>query len=211
MPSLKPDVAFFTAILAQNTRILNDDYFKNTYALKDNHFEQTQIRGVLPQNCAALKAFITASMTREEEKRVYFLAGTEKLGAGQNGHHQGRKAASQWFRTQKIGQQIYSVIDTVLRDNEAHPQQLVADDPDIGALQLPDEGGIHSIIEVPVAEAVYGKNALTGIALPASLRTSIGSLMHHAWERYRKCRKRAHAKMVLRRTDYELAIKGTSL
>jgi hypothetical protein len=195
MPTLNLSSAFLLGLCVDNGRILKDSEFYNIYGLPEDVFNQDDIKGVKAQNVQALKGFFIAALGQAEgEDRAAFISGKigKKLAQGNN-YNGGRLAYRSWFKALRLGTKINNLVENALNDCEAHPKRLLADHPsiDTGDDAFPDLKSIHSTIQKPVYQAVFGLNALTSVIVPAGAIISVNALLHHTWERLRKERKRA--------------------
>jgi hypothetical protein len=210
MPSLSMAAAWLVALLHRKSRLMTDDDFLAVYGLQPSFLKASSIDQVPAADQSFLVAFIVAAEAKAEgdERTAFIVGGRKKKGAAvDNAHNRGRKAYNEWFRRQKLTAKIHSLMNDILFENDAHPQNLIqnltADEED----ELDDNGmpsvvSIHSQIEVPAATAVFGANVMTSAMISPAIQASMGALIHHFWEKCRKARRRAYTQMETRKNRW---------
>jgi hypothetical protein len=199
MPTLKLADAFLSGLCGSNGRLMGDHEFCSIYNLPDDFFLQHDIEHIKPQEAQGLKSFILAALAKpDNEMLTAFLSGTVmKMQFSDNNHHQGRQSYRSWFRKMKISSKIHSLVEEALLESETHPRQILESQSsaNIANDTLPEMRSIYTTAERAVAQGVYGRNALTSVVVPHSMSTATSCLLHHAWERLRKQRKRSLEKL----------------
>jgi hypothetical protein len=212
MPSLDMATAFLLGLCVDNGRLMSDPEFCLVYHLPEGLFHQDYIPGVKDGSILALRGFITAILEKQDgESRHLFVAGKVKKSSCID-HSVGREAYKNWFKVMKLSKKIHSLMEATLTENDAHPRQLLADQPelDTSGTALPDSKCIYSTVEKPLAQAVYGQNALTSVMVPQGMANSISTLLHHLWERLRKERKRFFDNKEILRKEVQSIVESES-
>jgi hypothetical protein len=195
MPSLSVAAAFLLGLCVENGRLFDDHEFCVLYDLPEKFFEQDSIKGVRLENVQALRSFVAACLAKPDgEARASFISGTVgKTHAMENFQGIGRNVYRNWFNASKFSSKINGLVEAALVENEAHPRQILSDNPSLDDSEgtLPDIKCIYSTVERPISQAVFGKNAITSIVVHPGMTTSISAILHHNWERMRKERMRA--------------------
>lgn len=217
MPSLSMPAAWLVALLHRKSRLMTDDDFLAVYGFQPSFLKVSSIDQVPAADQSFILAFVVAAEAKVEgdERTTFIVGGRKKKGAAvDNAHNRGRKAYTEWFRRQKLTAKIHSLINDILFENDAHPQNLIQNLTEDEEDELDDNGmlsvvSIHSQIEVPVATAVFGVNVMTSTMIPPAIQASMGAFLHHFWEKCRKARRRAYTQMETRKKRWLEARGGT--
>jgi hypothetical protein len=197
MPSIKVSSAFLVGLCVDRGRLFKDHELCAVYDLPEDVFQQKSIKGVQDRHVEALQDFIIAALSKADgERRTAFICGDfRKESFMDNNHNIGRGAYEMWFRTLKLSSKIHGLVEGALQDNGAHPKQLLSDQPflDEADEDMPAAKNIYTNVEKPIAQAVFGQNAITSVVVASGMATAINAILHHGWERLRKERKRAKA------------------
>jgi hypothetical protein len=191
MPSATLGSAFFAGLLENNRRLLNDADLWSLYHLKSDPLD-----GDIPHLSKSESESLRALAAYAEPNPSLLLdSDSSRSRLKDNAHASGRAALATWFSKLRIPSKLHSSIEQVLEDSNAHPRQLLEENcDDIAPETLPDEAIIHSDVELGVAIAVFGPNAvasrLTGLQVKI-----IKAIMHHEWNRLRKQRQRMYRTM----------------
>ena len=206
MPSINLSAAFFVGLLEKNRRLLKDPDFQALYNLDKNPLDG-EIERLSLSESESLRALAAAA---EPNPQILLDAEPSRSRLKDNAHAAGKAALAKWFQKKKIAVKIHSSIDRVLEESKAHPRQLLEDLGDeVSPLALPDEDIVHSDIELGVAIAVFGRNAVSTRLTSIQVKI-IKAIMHHVWNRLRKERRRMHESMSIKKAAWLEAERGKS-
>ncbi|KIJ57836.1 hypothetical protein HYDPIDRAFT_34751, partial [Hydnomerulius pinastri MD-312] len=196
---LKFHHAYFLVLVLRGDSVFKDlDNARETWQLAGDMF--TVPHPVLDDSeRASINGLIEAlHKTQTHAERVNILEGRKgtSWGAAQD-------ALKKWARKQRLNALVYQRVDEVLSVNESTPKQLI---------QLGEhEGDFPAVADVEgykedVALALFGRSILES-KFRGVLRDAMSSIMHHAWERHRKCFQRARSTMQSKAAKARAAVK----
>jgi hypothetical protein len=204
MPSISLGTAFLAGLLEKDGRLLRNPDLQSMYGLEDGSFDGG-LQKLKPTEADAVKALVVAAKA-DITILLESEAGRSRL--RNNLHQDGKKAIGTWLSKTGITSKIHASIEEVLTLSNCHPRQILEDvDEDKSPTMLPDETTIHSEIELGVANAVFGPNAVA-IRISSHQVKIIKAIMHHVWNRLRKERTRMYKLMQERKQAWMTAKNG---
>jgi hypothetical protein len=207
MPSKSLAAGFVGVLLRKGATFLTDATFCDTWGLQIDPFAQRVIPHVTTKDLPAFQALITAAASADDPSTL--LDGeTTKRTSRTNTHDAGRTAFRRWFAALKTGPKIYQIVEKVLQEQDAHPRALLAD-LEVEDDAIPPYIIVKSTVETDLAKELFGEHAFTVSGFPRpEIVTAIDTIMHHAWERFRKARLRALKRLDEHRKAYVDAEEG---
>ncbi|KAH7918227.1 hypothetical protein BV22DRAFT_1051878, partial [Leucogyrophana mollusca] len=219
MPTMKPTTALTIAILYKDCAIINvpaegaPEAPSEEERRKANEARLTSSRlaGLdqrlfdiprigLPENArpSVQALFAALKATKDINDHLALLEPKifKKKGNAAGSHAAGIAAYNDFLKKSGVQKTINTITDKVLTDMGMHPLNLLAErteeDEDYEADEFPQLKTIEGQVSASLIAAIFSDAAFQSSGATASVFASAANaLLHHAWERYRKVRRRS--------------------